>query len=296
MMVWYCRTSEFFGSRRISISAPLSSSLERGHHRQAADELRDQAELDEVFGMDLREQLAGLLLFLARRSSAPKPIDVCDRRRSITSSRPTNAPPQMKRMFVVSIWMNSWCGCLRPPCGGTLATVPSRIFSSACCTPSPRDVAGDRGVVALAADLVDLVDVDDAALRLLLVVAGGLVELEDDVLDVLADVAGLGERGGVDDREGHREHAGQRLREQRLAGAGGADQQDVRLLQLDVLARVARLVVDPLVVVVDRDGQLLLGPLLADDVQVEELFDLFRLRKLTGALQSCPARPCGPRR
>jgi hypothetical protein len=26
---------------------------------------------------------------------------------------------------------------LRPPCGGTLATVPSRIFSSACCTPSP---------------------------------------------------------------------------------------------------------------------------------------------------------------
>ena len=26
---------------------------------------------------------------------------------------------------------------LRPPCGGTLATVPSRIFSSACWTPSP---------------------------------------------------------------------------------------------------------------------------------------------------------------
>ena len=28
-------------------------------------------------------------------------------------------------------------GCLRPPLGGTLLTVPSRIFSSACCTPSP---------------------------------------------------------------------------------------------------------------------------------------------------------------
>ena len=43
----------------------------------------------------------------------------------------------MNRMFVVSTWMNSCWGYLRPPWGGTLATVPSRIFSSACCTPSP---------------------------------------------------------------------------------------------------------------------------------------------------------------
>jgi hypothetical protein len=35
-----------------------------------------------------------------------------------------------------------------------------------------RHVAGDRGVVGLAADLVDLVDVDDAALRALDVVVG----------------------------------------------------------------------------------------------------------------------------
>jgi hypothetical protein len=56
------------------------------------------------------------------------------------------------------------------------------------------DVAGDRRVVALARDLVDLVDVDDAPLGPLDVVVGGLQQLEDDVLDVLADVAGLGER------------------------------------------------------------------------------------------------------
>jgi hypothetical protein len=39
------------------------------------------------------------------------------------------------------------------------------------------DVAGDRRVVALARDLVDLVDVDDAALRLLDVVVGVLQQL-----------------------------------------------------------------------------------------------------------------------
>ena len=63
------------------------------------------------------------------------------------------------------------------------------------------DVTGDRRVLGLAGDLVDLVDVDDPGLGLLDVVVGRLDQLEEDVLDVLADVAGLGERGGVRDRE-----------------------------------------------------------------------------------------------
>ena len=97
-------------------------------------------------------------------------------------------------------------------------------------------------------------------LALLDVAAGRLQELQDDVLDVLADVAGLGQRRRVDDGEGHREQLGERLREQRLAGAGRADEQDVRLGQLDVVA-AARLLLDldALVVVVDRDRELLLG-------------------------------------
>ncbi len=114
-------------------------------------------------------------------------------------------------------------------------------------------VAGDRRVVALARDLVDLVDVDDAALRLLDVVVGVLQQAEDDVLDVLADVAGLGEAGRVGDGERHLEEARQRLRQQRLARAGRPDQQDVRLLQLDVAGDQLR--VDALVVVVDRDRE-----------------------------------------
>ncbi len=98
-----------------------------------------------------------------------------------------------------------------------------------------RHVAGDRRVVGLARDLVDLVDVDDAALRLLDIVVAVLQQLQDDVLDVLADVAGLGQRGGVGDRERHVQHARQRLGEQRLAGAGGPDQQDVALGELDLV-------------------------------------------------------------
>ena len=73
------------------------------------------------------------------RSSALKPMPLLARPDlSMILSMPANAPPQMNRMLVVSIWMNSWCGCLRPPWGGTEAVVPSRILSSACCTPSPE--------------------------------------------------------------------------------------------------------------------------------------------------------------
>src|SRR4030095_13723242 len=62
-------------------------------------------------------------------------------------------------------------------------------------------VARDRRVLVLAADLVDLVDVDDPLLGLLDVATSRLQQLEDDVLDVLADVPGLGERRRVDDRK-----------------------------------------------------------------------------------------------
>ena len=148
-------------------------------------------------------------------------------------------------------------------------------------------VAGDRRVVRLARDLVDLVDVDDPALRPGDVEVGRLDEPQQDVLDVLADVAGLGQRRRVGDAERDVQDAGQGLGEERLAGAGRADEQDVRLLELDVVDLVAG--VDPLVVVVDRDREDLLGPLLADDVLVERVLDLVRVGELG-------RRRLGPRR
>src|SRR5690606_9283678 len=150
-----------------------------------------------------------------------------------------------------------------------------------------RDIAGDRRVLVLAADLVDLVDIDDALLRLLDVAAGGLQQLEDDVLDILADIARLGQRRGVDNGEGDRELLGERLREQRLARARRADQQNVGLGQLDVVASARLLLnLDALVVVVDRDGELLLGLLLTDDVLVEILLDLDRHRQRRAGARS----------
>src|SRR5205823_8680637 len=123
-------------------------------------------------------------------------------------------------------------------------------------------VARDRGVVTLTRDLVDLVDVDDPALRAVQIEVGGLDETQEDVLDVLDDVTGLGETRRVGDGEGHVEDPGERLGEERLAAAGGADEQDVRLAELDIVDTVSG--ADALVVVVDGDREDALRLVLAD--------------------------------
>ena len=141
------------------------------------------------------------------------------------------------------------------------------------------DIAGDGRILRLAADLVDFVDIDDAALGALHVVVGALEELEDDVLHVLAHVTGFGQRGGIGDGERNIEDPGKGLRQKGLADTSGADQQDVALLELDLVADLL-LYADTLVVIVHGDGQDLLGPLLAHDVLIQGPLDLRGLRQL----------------
>ena len=75
------------------------------------------------------------------------------------------------------------------------------------------------------------------------------------------------------------EQAREGLREQRLAGAGRADQEDVALRELDLVLGAAH-VLEPLVVVVDGDRQDLLRLLLRDDVLVQRCGDLAGIREL----------------
>ena len=73
---------------------------------EPADELGDQAELGEVLGTHLQEEVLGLALGLAADLRGEAERASC-RRRSMMCSSPAKAPPTTNRMFVVSIWMNS---------------------------------------------------------------------------------------------------------------------------------------------------------------------------------------------
>src|SRR6266545_4242756 len=241
----------------------LVQGVDRADHRQATDELRDEPEFQQVLGEHLGEDLADVLVAdTTEVGSEADPLapdagldDLLEPRERAAADEQHVGGVDLDELLVGML-----AAALRRDAGGG----PLQDLQQGLLHALAGDVAGDRRVLALAGDLVDLVDVDDPSLGL---------------LDVVADVAGLGEGGGVGDREGHVEHPGERLRQQRLPAAGGAEQDDVGLLQLDV-AGGAGADLDALVVVVDRDRQDLLGLVLADHVVVDEVVDLPRLWQL----------------
>src|SRR5690606_16587638 len=204
--------------------------LERGDHGQAADELRDQAELDQVLRLDVGQHLADLRLALAALDLGAEADatglggalldDLVEAGEGAAHDEQDVAGVDLQELLLRVL-----AAALRRDAGdGALDELQQRLLHALA-----RHVAGDRRVLALARDLVDLVDVDDALLRLLDVVVALLQQLLDDVLDVLADVPGLGQRGRVGHGERDVQHAGQGLGQQGLAGTGGAHQQDVGL-------------------------------------------------------------------
>ena len=138
-------------------------------------------------------------------------------------------------------------------------------------------VARDGRIVALAGDLVNLVDEHDSPLGLRHIEISLLEKPREDALDILPDIAGLGQDSRVHNRERNVQKFGYRLGQQCLSGSGRTYQQDIRFLQFHAIVRtVHKVVVDPFVVVIDRDGQHLLGTILPDDIFIKELLDFHR--------------------
>src|SRR5262249_54667936 len=244
---------------------------------QAPDEFRDQPEVEEVLGHHVAEQLCALGVALrgdlASEADGVLADALCD---DLVESRERAAAYEeaVRRVDREELLVRMLAPALRRHRGdGSLQDLEERLLYAL-----TRHVARDRRVVGLARDLVDLIDVDDPGLGLLDVEVGRLDQLEEDVLDVLADIAGLGQGRGVRDRERDVENARERLCEVRLPAARGAQQEDVRLLELDVAVVGAHL--DALVVVVDSDRERPLGLFLADDVVVELAVDLLRPRQV----------------
>src|SRR5690606_28236319 len=172
-------------------------------------------------------------------------------------------------------------GMLAPALGGYGCHGALDQFEQCLLDALPGHIPGDGGVVRLAGDFVDLIDVDNAPLGLFHIVVALLQQLLDDVFNILTHIAGLGQGGGVGNGEGHVEQPREGLGEQGLAAVGGADQEAIAVAQLDI--RFTGGALKALVVVVRRHRQHFLGPLLADHLLVEDVLDLFRGGQLVAA-------------
>ena len=128
----YCLVIAFFGSvsTETNWSSLSSSRVATTGRRPMNSGMRPK--LMRSSGSTILRVSARLDSFVAAAIGALNPMVRPPSRRWMIFSRPTKAPPQMKRIFSVLIWMYSCCGCLRPPWGGTLQTAASRILRRAC--------------------------------------------------------------------------------------------------------------------------------------------------------------------
>src|SRR6185436_14490378 len=200
--------------------------VQRADDRQAADEFGYEAVLDEVFRLEHLERRANVAVrdrldvgFEAEGLLAGAPVDLLVE----TDERPAADEQDIGGIDLEEFLVRMLAAALRRHVGdGAFEDLQQRLLNTLA-----GHIARDRGILILAADLVDFIDVDDALLALLDVAARGLQQLQNDVFDVLADVACLGQRRRIDYGERNREKLCQCLGEEGLAGAGRTNQQDV---------------------------------------------------------------------
>ena len=184
------------------------------NHRQTADKLGDEAGLDQVSRLDVLQKVSiplgvdnlahAFALFLFSTAEADLPLAHSARDDPFQPDESAAADEQdvrriHRRKFLVRMLAAALGGHIGD---GAFQDLQQRLLHA-----FARHVARDGRVVVLAANLVDFVDVDDALLGARHIPIGILQQPQDDVLDVFADVAGFGQRGGVDNGEGHVQNA-----------------------------------------------------------------------------------------
>ena len=266
--------------------------IEGGDHGQAADEFRDEAVSDQILRLHIAQDVPHLLFVrLAAHLGAETDAALLGAVADDAFKAGEGAAADEEDVGGVHL-QELLLGVFAPPLRRHRGDGALDEFQQGLLHPLAGHIPGDGGVVGLARDLVYLVDIDDADLGLLHIVVALLQQFLNDVLHILAHIAGLGEGGGVGDGEGHIQQPRQGLGQQGLAGAGGADEQDVALAQFHIVggggfhagerggggagdgAGTPLVVFKALVVVIHRHRQHLLGVLLADDIFVEGVFDL----------------------
>ena len=118
------------------MSASSFSSWSVAMHRQATDELGDHPELQQVLRLDLAEEVAhpAFLLRLDLRAEADRLLADAPLDDLIEADEGAAADEQdVGRVDLQEILLRVLAATLRRD----VATVPSMILSSACCTPSP---------------------------------------------------------------------------------------------------------------------------------------------------------------
>src|SRR6218665_3109205 len=248
---------------------------EGGHNRQPSNKLRDESKLVQIFGKNLAEDV---FLVAPVVQGGSKPDTALARPPGNDVLQPGKSTGDDEEN-VGRVDLDEFLVRMLPPSLGRHRGYGALQDLQECLLhPFTRDVPGDGGVLGLAGDLVDLINVDNARFGPFHVVVGGLQEFQEDVLDIFADVTRFGERGCGGNRKRHVKAPGKGLCEGSFAAPGGADKQDIGLRNLNVIVWMVdrggrTLRTGALVVVVDRNGKRFLCGFLTDNVLFQKSED-----------------------
>ena len=104
---WYCFTKAFLGSVKISIIAASSNSLKVVMTGKRPINSGIKPNLIKSSGSTVLNNSPTDLPSSLLTTSAPKPMPPFSERRRMIFSKPSNAPPQINKILVVSTSMNS---------------------------------------------------------------------------------------------------------------------------------------------------------------------------------------------
>ena len=262
---------------RLGENAHESLPIQRVHrrdHGQSPNELRDEPELVQILRGRLGEQVVLIDDVAAVIDVEPDRTDPNTLVDDVLqpSECPRDDEENVRRVNLQEVLVRVLASTL----GRHRGSRPLEDLQQGLLDALTRHITGDGGILGLAGDLVDLVNVDDSGFGAFDVEISGLDEFEENVLHVLTDIPGFRESCGVRHGEWHIEPARQGLGKIRLATSSRSQQQDVRLAQFDVVVLGTSGVghlgggVDALVVVVHRHGEGTFCSFLTNDVGVEE--------------------------
>ena len=243
-------------------------------HGNTPDKLRNQAETDQVFRLNFREQP------LAFRTGLPFGIDKADRLCAQTTFDfiiQTYERSPANEEDIGSVQPDVFC--LRMLTASLFGHVGNGAFNNLqqrLLHPFSADITRDGGVFCLAGNLIDFVDIDNAALGLTDIHPAVLQEVEQNVFNVFTHVSGLGNRGGIGNCKGNIEQLCQRFGEKGLAASGRPNQQHITLFNLNIGKGVVLNgpLLQSFVVIMHGHRKCLFHALLTDDILIEKGFYL----------------------
>ena len=139
-------------------------------------------------------------------------------------------------------------------------------------------IAGDRRIVALAGNLVYLVNKHDTFFCSSHIIVSHLEQTAQNAFHIFAHITSLGKYRSINNSERHIQQFGDCTGKKRLSRSGAAHHDDVALF--DFHTSVVYFLLQTLIVIIHRHGKRALGTILSDDILIQILLDLYWLRHL----------------